>query len=206
MSAEPDVLSGQSCAVRCAGYLEQHLLDRAPCLEELRAALGKETEAASLQQLRTYLEGKGLYTLPCEWTGKAVVRWQGALHIIIHLVPAGESQGHFMVVEKNDAGITVVDWPGKQFFSNSYGGSRRWRDYVARREVTPVGLLVAKNPILLPSNGATLSAPFLLLSGCGIAILFLSLVLIFRRSQVGNTGTPCRQKTESSRESMLAEE
>ena len=51
---EPDLLTGQSCAVRCAGYLEQRLLDRSPALEKLRAALGTEQEVASLEQLRNY--------------------------------------------------------------------------------------------------------------------------------------------------------
>ncbi|HOC70338.1 MAG TPA: cysteine peptidase family C39 domain-containing protein [Candidatus Hydrogenedentes bacterium] len=183
--AEPDQLIGQSCAVRCAGYLEQRLLNRSPALGKLRAALGTEQEAASLEQLRTYLEEAGLHTLPCEWTGKAVARWKGDLYLLIHSFSGAKKQGHFMVVEKNDAGITVVDWPRKQFFSNSYGGIRRWRAYAANGTMTPIGLLVDTHPITLPDENTTPPLFYLYLSGGVMAVLLFSLLLVIGRSRYG---------------------
>jgi len=173
---EADWLTGQSCAVRCAGYLEQRLLDRSPSLERLRAALGTEKEAASLEQLRHYLEEAGLYTLPCEWTGKAISRREGNLYLIIHSFAEENKQGHFMVVEKNDAGITVVDWPRKQHFSNTSGGIHRWRAYVTHGNMTPIGLLVDTRPITLPEEKVT---PFLLYLFVSTGIFAVLLFLLF---------------------------
>ena len=191
-AAERDWLTGQSCAVRCAGYLEQRLLNSPPSLEQLRGALGTEHEAASLEQLQNYLEGVGLHTMPCEWTGKAVACWEDNLYLLIHLSSVENGQGHFMVVEKNDEGITVVDWPRKQSFSNSSGGIRRWREYVTYGNMTPIGLLVDTHPITLPEENVTSPMYYVLLS-CGVmtALLF-SLLFDFRYTPAKNTSTPCR--------------
>ena len=196
--AEPDQLTGQSCAVRCAGYLEQRLLDRSPDAEKLRAALGTGHEAASLEQLRNYLEEEGLHTLPCEWTGKAIARWEGKLYLIIHSFSEENEQGHFMVVEKNDAGITVVDWPRKQHFSNTPGCIRRWRAYVTHGNMSPIGLLVDTHPISLPDGNTRPFSFYLYISGSIVALLFLSLLFAFRHTHARNTSTPCRSNTESS--------
>lgn len=190
--AEPDRLTGQSCAVRCAGYLEQRLLQCSLSLERLRAALGTEHEAASLEQLRHYLEEAGLHTLPCEWTGKAVAHWEGNLYLIIHSFSEENEQGHFTVVEKNDAGITVVDWPRKQHFSNTPGGIRRWRAYATHRDMTPIGLLVDTHPISLPDGNTRPFSFYLYISGSIVALLFLSLLFAFRYTHTRNTSIPCR--------------
>lgn len=177
-----DALAGHSCGVRCAGYLEARLLQAPPPVRELRDALGTADEAASLGQIQRYLEGRGLHTMSCHWTVKAIARWEGDLYAIVHLAARGDEPGHFVVVEKDAEGITVVDWPNKRRFSNTWGGRERWRDYVAQQNMTKTALLVSRDPIVLPARAGLFEGRLLYWLGGGATAL-LALFFNWRRNR-----------------------
>ncbi len=170
-------LAAQSCGVRCAGYVAGQLLGRPAKGDALQTVLGTKEEATSLERIQEYLEAQGLHTLACRWSATAVARWTGELWAIVHLQSASCAAGHFVVVEKNASGITVVDWPDKRHFSATSTGVAQWKRYVGQLGVTETGLLISRTPIQLPLAKARLSR---MLFGIGLtvtAILLLATVL-----------------------------
>ena len=172
-------LAAQSCGVRCAGYVTGQLLGERAKGDALQAALGRADEATSLARIQGYLEGQGLYTLACRWSATAVARWTGELCAIVHLQSASCAAGHFVVVEKNASGITVVDWPDKRHFPATPTGVVQWKRYVAQLGVTETGLLISRTPIQLPVAKVRLSRVFF---GIGLTVtVILLLTTIVRR-------------------------
>jgi hypothetical protein len=197
LKAEADPVSvgpeDQSCGVRCAGVVLRKLHPAPPPVEEIRAALGAQAESVSLHAIQQYLESTGLFTVPCAWSGKAVADWKGNLTMIAHL---SCKSGHFVVIEKDATGITVVDLPETQSFPAGRKGMRRWRAHVGRSGMTPTGLLVSDHPVQLPAvvisrRGLAALAPLL-----AVAILLLSAGYALYRCFLN----PAPQNTESAPE------
>ncbi len=174
-------LAAQSCGVRCAGYVAGQLLGRPAKGDALQTVLGTKEEATSLDQIQGYLEAQGLYTLACRWSATAVARWTGELWAIVHLQSASCAAGHFVVVEKNASGITVVDWPEKRHFPATPTGVAQWKRYVDQLGVTETGLLVSRESIQLPVSQASLSR-VLWVMGLIAAALFLLVPAVWRRT------------------------